>query len=1216
MAVQKHNTYYDNELYYYDENGVRKPLQLGKVYSAGSGIKIENNIISVSGKYVASADPSLDGKSLVLKDNKWEELILPPSSDWLPTIKEASANAVSTVEGKFGLDEYNQISSYNNTPFANDKYHAGYGLDLDSSTNTFSAKKGLFALSADVYNKDEIDGKIETLEQELAKLGFYVCNHNEIDNNGVPNDTVLDSEGKLSTSKVYLVKVATAPTPDQYKEWIWDGSVWTCIGDTTMNLSGYATEDWVKNNFLSANALDLIASVSSQWNDVSSKLNTSAFNVWSAQADITPYTGIDPIKVEGHDISLTADYLSANALDEIKNTSAKWNSVYETVKTTSSDWNDVSSKADQSDLDNLSGKVETLSGKVETLSSELETTSDKVETLSSELESTSSFLNENIESLSGELESTNSFLSGAIDVVSAEFEKVVYTSATNDWDVTPYIPGENIDITNHTISSKDWTNEINNASANAVNVVKSKFNETQNGEFSGYDDTPFYVKQNTISGTSPILVTKQGDEYNIAFEQEYKRFIEEVSAKLYTSALPTVSSLTPDYLKVDLVENQDGTSAWRLSAAEQKNYKAGNYIYFDEDDYINVSGLYNVTLSSTNESIGIIATTGENGDVNFNLSANIPTIPGISGINGLSGYYNSTNNKYYIGIDGDFYSASNPSGFINSAQAETQILAKKYITSSVGELDNFYSKTQTSGADEIANAIKDFVDTDLLETTSGELKTWVSTNYYDKTNTSSKTELQTKFGNLEDTKLDITAAAQTYQPKGDYLSANALNSLSGKWETVEDKLDTTAFSNVSGTFLTAHQSLEDYATIANLESTSAEITAMIPTDLFTQTSADTLYQPIGDYYSATNPSGFIDGLAVLDYDVSTWQDFLDAYRKNKVILCRVKSGNTGYRHGFVAWIDGTPENPTQVQFQYYRNVNPHSASQQTDELYVYVLNSNSTWTTSKRNTGTQIIAGDGLSSTFVASSCKLTLSVSGDYVTSSNLVDDEQYTLTTSGWSALTIPDTLCAGSGVEIVSNEINALLGTDLAFNSTTSAIQINTDGTAYGSHAFVEGTNTTASGNGAHAEGADAGAYGQGSHAGGYGTHTTGVGNFIHGTFLNFASPDGTSVSNTPVFVGGTLNAITAQDYTNHGGYLQIMGNGTYVGAGQGNNSDAYILYRDGTVSAKQFQNADGTETINGTPYNFSGVDNIEILPLAATANTANFPNDNVLRFILES
>lgn len=812
-----------------------------------------------------------------------------------------------------------------------------------------------------------------------------------------------------------------------------------------------------------------------------------------------------------------------------------------------------------------------------------------------------------------------------------------------------------------------------------------------------------------------------------------------------------------------------------------------------------------------------------------------------------------------------------------------------------------------------------------------------------------------------------------YQLAGNYLSANALADLSGTWENVTAKLDKDEFADVSGTFLTAHQSLDDYATKANLESTSAEITAMIPTDLFTQASADTLYQPIGDYYSASNPSGFIDGLVVLDYGVSTWQDFLDAYRKNKVILCRVKSGNTGYRHGFVTWIDGTPENPTQVQFQYYRNINPHSANQQVDEIYIYTLLPDSTWSTNSRNTGAQIIAGAGLSSTFTARPCKLELSVTGDYATSSNLVADKQYTLTTTGWEEalkydvtaaagieittatdagvktfgismtaepvvtdttlsgyngiaaaldgnisgqwnvgltqdmldkidaklyssaaeilyqakgnylssnaldnlsgnwqdtfsavssnsaawgssteysagpnITINDyviglssdikvnklingnecsaigdyshaegeetnasgycshaegsatsaielyshaegcdtiaierashaegnntsasaggshtegaatitteqyahaegygtsanggashteggftytynsapyahaegnytsamnfashsegkstiaggayshaegsatsavgfashaeglmtsaignyshaegketsavaayshaegcqtkatvahstvvgeanahannalfivgngspyipaeegdgieeegqeyspsnafvvfknggisaqgnisangvelgSLNAGSGVEIVSNEINALLGTDLAFNATTSAIQINTNGSAWGTHAFVEGTNTSASGNGAHAEGADAGAFGQGAHAGGYGTHTTGVGNFIHGTFLNFASPDGTAVSNTPVFVGGTLNATTAQDYTDHGGYLQIMGNGTYRSQGQGDNSDAYILYRDGTVKAKDF------------------------------------------------
>lgn len=94
---------------------------------------------------------------------------------------------------------------------------------------------------------------------------------------------------------------------------------------------------------------------------------------------------------------------------------------------------------------------------------------------------------------------------------------------------------------------------------------------------------------------------------------------------------------------------------------------------------------------------------------------------------------------------------------------------------------------------------------------------------------------------------------------------------------------------------------------------------------------------------------------------------------------------------------------------------------------------------------------------------------------------------------------------------------------------------------------------------------------------------------------------------LFAIGGWNATTANA-------LFVIGNGSWdsnIGK-----RDALVVYNDGTVSAKQFQNADGTDTINGTTYNFTGVDNIEILPNAATANTANFPNDNVLRFILES
>ena len=66
-------------------------------------------------------------------------------------------------------------------------------------------------------------------------------------------------------------------------------------------------------------------------------------------------------------------------------------------------------------------------------------------------------------------------------------------------------------------------------------------------------------------------------------------------------------------------------------------------------------------------------------------------------------------------------------------------------------------------------------------------------------------------------------------------AASAVSANSATWNSVTAKLDTTAFSNVSGSFLTAHQDLSDYQTKADM----------------------TAYQEAGDYYSASNPSGFI-----------------------------------------------------------------------------------------------------------------------------------------------------------------------------------------------------------------------------------------------------------------------------------------------------------------------------------------------------------------------
>ena len=184
------------------------------------------------------------------------------------------------------------------------------------------------------------------------------------------------------------------------------------------------------------------------------------------------------------------------------------------------------------------------------------------------------------------------------------------------------------------------------------------------------------------------------------------------------------------------------------------------------------------------------------------------------------------------------------------------------------------------------------------------------------------------------------------------------------------------------------------------------------------------------------------------------------------------------------------------------------------------------------------------------------------------------------------------------------------------------------AYGGQSHAEGNATYCLGNASHTEGMWSYTSGQGDHAEGVATTAVGYGIHAQGCWTEFSSTFGDAPADSTgdagsrqvgVFVGGICNATTAHDYgeaTAHNGVLAVFGNGIRRSSNNYVKSDAYVLYRDGTVSAKQFQNADGTETINGTTYNFSGADNIEILPNAATASTANFPNDNVIRIILEA
>lgn len=106
-------------------------------------------------------------------------------------------------------------------------------------------------------------------------------------------------------------------------------------------------------------------------------------------------------------------------------------------------------------------------------------------------------------------------------------------------------------------------------------------------------------------------------------------------------------------------------------------------------------------------------------------------------------------------------------------------------------------------------------------------------------------------------------------------------------------------------------------------------------------------------------------MTILSYGSSTWNDFITAYNANKVVYCRASSNSnpaTGSqtRLAFMAYVDNATT-PTNVEFQYYRSVSSHSASQQGDQVYVYTLTSSGTWTVTVREAMSKIAAGTNMS---------------------------------------------------------------------------------------------------------------------------------------------------------------------------------------------------------------------------------------------------------------
>lgn len=303
--------------------------------SAYSG---DNNIISVN-NHIISANLSAYYK-------KFETSASDELDDRFEPIEEDIEDLQDDVDVLKDNSAHNTVTSLN-------EY-----ITVHSGTNEFELEFSSCDLATENWVKEQ-----------LGDFGGFV----------VVDELPLTGDPK----KIYLIKDSTVTGVDKSYEWVITGAEpntgWYCIGDTSIDLTPYvkisdisaasatwdSAYDWTTAN--SAKTMEVnsvVDTYSADWNNhsalsavVDTKLDAAESAKFMLLSDIQgndggkiigygtsaiyhpTYYGKDGIAVEDYIISISADYLSANALDQL---SGNWNSVYDTVESNSANWNEAS----------------------------------------------------------------------------------------------------------------------------------------------------------------------------------------------------------------------------------------------------------------------------------------------------------------------------------------------------------------------------------------------------------------------------------------------------------------------------------------------------------------------------------------------------------------------------------------------------------------------------------------------------------------------------------------------------------------------------------------------------------------------------------------------------------------------------------------------------------------------------------------------------------
>lgn len=237
------------------------------------------------------------------------------------------------------------------------------------------------------------------------------------------------------------------------------------------------------------------------------------------------------------------------------------------------------------------------------------------------------------------------------------------------------------------------------------------------------------------------------------------------------------------------------------------------------------------------------------------------------------------------------------------------------------------------------------------------LMSLILANKYNKQDVYSKTQINNIIGDLGNAQEEIEGVHYTQEEinsaqEGD----DAYGKTTNDWKiepqeaiphTVKSLIDTKA----NKTEIYTKEEIQDIINLLDLSKVNTEDLAQIAFS--------------GSYTDLINTPTIPPAMTILSYGSSTWQDFINAYNSNTIVYCRASSNSnpaTGNqsRMAFMAYLGGSPTNPTEVEFQYYRSVSSKSSSQQGDQVFIYKLTSAGQWSVTTREASSKILVGTGI----------------------------------------------------------------------------------------------------------------------------------------------------------------------------------------------------------------------------------------------------------------